>query len=104
MKKCQKLKDEPLLFNLIERERASQDEKWGEQNHEPLKWMAILLEEVGELARAILESHFEKYGERAAVEHELIQVAAVCAVMWECGKRNGWLAMPNWDSPKEIGY
>ena len=55
----------------IETERARQDSKWGIQNHEPLKWNAILGEEFGEVSKAILENDTENYRE------ELIQVAAV---------------------------
>ena len=36
------------VISLILRERFNQDEKWGEQNHDIYKWLAILGEEVGE--------------------------------------------------------
>lgn len=36
-------------------ERIQQEAKWGARHHDPLKWYAILGEEVGEVARAILE-------------------------------------------------
>ncbi len=36
-------------------ERNRQDEKWGVVNHHPDKWLAILVEEVGEVAKAGLE-------------------------------------------------
>lgn len=36
-------------------ERRRQNEKWGEQNHGATVWLTILVEEVGELSRAILE-------------------------------------------------
>jgi len=52
-------------------ERARQDDKWGEQHHTDFVWHAILAEEVGEVAEAILE------GRQADVRRELIQVAAV---------------------------
>jgi NTP pyrophosphatase (non-canonical NTP hydrolase) len=39
-----------LLAN-VAAERARQDAKWGEQNHHPAIWMAILLEEIGEAAK-----------------------------------------------------
>ena len=64
---------------LTERER--QDEKWGEQNHDEFKWLAILGEEVGEVNKAALESKPDEY--RA----ELIQVAAVAMAMIECHDR-----------------
>lgn len=36
-------------------ERERQDAKWGEQNHHPDRWMAILGEEFGELCKEIVE-------------------------------------------------
>jgi len=32
-----------------------------EQNHAPEKWLAILMEEVGEVAKAMLENEYEKF-------------------------------------------
>jgi len=64
----------------IQEERQRQDEKWGEQNHDDTWWLAILMEEVGELAQAMLHSSFG--GPHAGTERtELTQVAAV-AVQW----------------------
>ena len=45
--------------NLIQIEREAQDEKWGEQRHSDEKWLAILLEELGEAAKAVLEKNEE---------------------------------------------
>ena len=42
----------------VVKERIRQDAKWGEQNHNPYIYLAILLEEVGELAQSILQSQF----------------------------------------------
>jgi len=66
----------------VYKERRRQDSVWGEQNHSPECYYLILAEEVGEVAKAILELD--------NLETELIQVAAVIQAMWECGKRNGW--------------
>jgi len=65
---------EEILF-----ERQKQDEKWGVQNHNPWYWLAILMEEVGEVAHAICgkRNNFLNYRE------ELIQVAAVAVAMVE---------------------
>ena len=57
--------------NLIEIEREAQDEKWGEQHHSDEKWLAILLEELGEAAKAVLEEDEE------GLLEETVQVAAV---------------------------
>ena len=77
--------DEVLL------ERKLQFNKWGEQNHEPFAWLAILGEEVGEANMAALEAHFtgyEKSGDLHPFRAELIQVAAVAVAMIECLDRH----------------
>lgn len=63
-------------------ERNKQDAKWGEQNHTPMKWLAILTEEVGEVAKAILEGNHGEY------RKELVQVAAVAVASIESLDRN----------------
>ena len=72
-------------------EREKQDAKWGEQNHSPIEWVSILTEEVGEVAKAALESHFKhKNKDHSYTEYrkELIQVAAVAIAMIESLDRN----------------
>lgn len=67
-------------------ERAEQDGKWGEQNHDDEWWLAILTEEVGELAQAILHKRFG--GSKGAyLDEELVQVAAVALAWIECRQR-----------------
>ena len=71
------------LLNLIT-ERKRQDQKWGEQNHEPMKWLAILGEEYGEACAAILENReMEPWRYRV----ELVHVAAVAIAAVECFDR-----------------
>ena len=74
------------VLNLIRAERERQNKKWGEQNHDDYRWLAILTEEVGELAQAILHDEFG--GSHAGTaKTALINVAAV-AVQWlECMER-----------------
>ena len=64
-------------FAYVYEERMKQDEKWGQQNHDPLKWNAILGEEFGEVSKAILEGDVKNYRE------ELIQLAAVAVAAIE---------------------
>lgn len=59
-------------------ERMCQNELWGDQQHEPPIWLAILMEEVGELARALLQSNDE------SARYEAIQAAAVAVALVEC--------------------
>jgi NTP pyrophosphatase (non-canonical NTP hydrolase) len=66
------------VFTLyLEDERKRQKEKWGEQEHGGHAWVSILLEEVGEVAKAINEDNMRE----ALIELE--QVAAVACAMWE---------------------
>ena len=83
------------IFDEIKNERKRQDEKWGEQNHYPIEWCAILGEEVGEVNRAAIEEHFKedyreqfKNGNFDNYRSELIQVAAVAVAMIECIDKN----------------
>jgi NTP pyrophosphatase (non-canonical NTP hydrolase) len=62
-------------------ERQRQDKKWGEQNHGPDGWLPILMEEVGEVAKAMLEGSGLKYLD------ELTQVAAVAVAAMESANR-----------------
>ena len=69
------------IYRLIDEERAEQDEKFGQQDHDDFVWLAILQEEVGETAQAILEARFRYDGTDSDMRAELVQVAAV-AVAW----------------------
>jgi len=60
----------------VARERQRQDRRWGEQSHPPELWLAILTEEVGEVAKEIAESSVRPL-DVAAYREELVQVAGV---------------------------
>lgn len=72
-------------------ERERQHATWGEQNHDPFKFLSILGEEFGEVCRATFEA--ESDGEwnlekmKTTYRHELIQVAAVAMQMIEAFDR-----------------
>jgi len=70
-------------------ERARQDAKWGQQDHDPITYLAVLTEEVGELAQAALHARF---GGPAAdgLRMEAIHVAAVALAIVECLDRGLW--------------
>ena len=57
--------------DLISMEREYQLKQWGDQKHSDEKWLAILLEEVGEVAKAILEE------DDVELLKEMCQVGAV---------------------------
>lgn len=65
-----KEKDPQAVLDILA-ERQRQDNKWGEQNHDPSMWVVILAEEVGEVAQEALHKNGLNY--RA----EMVQVAAV---------------------------
>jgi len=44
------------LLGAVAGERIKQDLKWGEQNHDPLEWYAILGEEFGEVGKELCEN------------------------------------------------
>lgn len=69
------------FYDLIQIERNAQDEKWGEQRHPDLKWTAIALEELGEVAKAVIE------GNEVELLEEIVQVAAVL---------ENWVTSRNW--------
>ena len=70
------------IIESILAERDKQDAKWGEQNHEIFKWLAILGEEVGEVNKAALENNYDE------IISELIQIGAVAVAMIESLERN----------------
>ena len=73
------------IIDDILRERERQDEKWGSQRtNPPLYWLGILVEEVGELSKALIEPVGPRELVAALageVRKELVQVAAV-ALCW----------------------
>ena len=71
---------------LAERER--QNKKWGEQNHDPITWSAILTEECGEFAQAALHDRFGGHA-AAGLREEAIHCAAVAIQIIECIDRKG---------------
>lgn len=46
------------ILNEIRQERKAQNEKWGEQNHNPVEWIAIIGEEFGEASTEAVDFHF----------------------------------------------
>lgn len=70
----------------VRAERIRQDQLWGEQNWDPALWVAILTEEVGEVATEVQEMHFNAKQSENYIK-ELIQVAAVAVAMVECEYR-----------------
>ncbi len=62
-------------------ERERQDEKWGpDREIEPLYWLAILMEEVGEAAKEVIEPLCPIIF-TPELRREVVQVAAV-AIAW----------------------
>jgi NTP pyrophosphatase (non-canonical NTP hydrolase) len=80
-------RSEDITANVLQEvfdERLRQDAKWGEQNHTPVEYFAVLAEEVGEVAKDAVENRFNPdEGSVANMRAELIQVAAVAVAMVE---------------------
>lgn len=69
-----------VLVGEVLNERMRQDAKWGWPRHlDATLWSTVLLEEVGEVARAVLER------DRLNLRQELVQVAAVALAWLERG-------------------
>jgi NTP pyrophosphatase (non-canonical NTP hydrolase) len=71
------------VLTLIKYEKARQNKKWGVQHHSHLVWLPILVEEIGEVGKAICEYYLQsKPGVSLEdIQKGLIQCAAVC-VAW----------------------
>lgn len=84
---------ETALISILA-ERKRQDAKWGEQNHDPFTYLAILQEEAGEFAQAALHDRFG--GPAAAkLREEAVHTAAVAMAIVECLDRAKWKWPPN---------
>jgi NTP pyrophosphatase (non-canonical NTP hydrolase) len=46
------------IFKDVELEMLRQDTKWGKQDHNAVEWVAILTEELGEVAKEAVDFHF----------------------------------------------
>lgn len=86
------------IIALVRKELARQDDKWGVQGHDLTEWLAILMEEVGEASKEIVEAHFAlRHGDNTAANilprlesliAELVQVSAVSVAMIESIERH----------------
>lgn len=78
MNALEELEQRARVLAEVSRERDRQEQKWGDQSaalsRDRGRALAILMEEVGEAARAMLEGD-------ADYRYELIQVAAVAVAM-----------------------
>ena len=71
--------------------RQEQDLKWGEnQCHDPIEWMGIITEEVGDMAKAAMRLHFNiKNPDAYQYRDELLDVAASAVAAVENMDREG---------------
>ena len=67
----------PFILAQIMEERKRQNKKWGNQIHDPFKWLCILGEEKGEADKAALEFNIKQF------RIELIHTAAVAVQIIE---------------------
>ena len=92
------------IFEEIKRERGRQDKKFGQQNNNPIEWVSILMEELGEASKEAVQYHFKEPVTQLGIttpvtnavqemrilnyRHELIQIAAVAVQAIQCIDRN----------------
>ncbi len=88
------------VFELIKKERFKQNEKWGIQDHDNFSWLAILTEEVGEVAQAALHDVFGGKA-KGTLDIELVHVVAVGVQWMECLLRNQRKSPPDAFTRKE---
>ena len=80
-----------LAINAVEQERVRQEQKWGEQNHNPDLYLVVLMEEIGEFAQASLQTRFGgSHGGQENMRIEAVHVAAVALAIVECLYRDKW--------------
>lgn len=70
----------------VARERNRQDDLWGVQDHAPGMFLAILTEEVGEVAKEVADGRVQPF-DADAYREELVQVAAVAVAAIEAHDR-----------------
>lgn len=84
----------------VAKERIRQDKKWGEQNHDPFKYIVIALEELGEAAKEALELNWAEIHDLPqdrnpahilrCLRKELVEAAASAVAAVECLDRGAW--------------
>jgi NTP pyrophosphatase (non-canonical NTP hydrolase) len=88
MKKSEYAKTMIDVNDAVYAERVRQNRLYGEQEHDNGKWLAILVEEVGEVAQAMQQGgQASKETDADDLYKELIHVAAVASAMAEQVRR-----------------
>jgi hypothetical protein len=85
--------DRDYVFEKIVEERTRQTERWGEDEHSPLCWTAILNKQLGAYADAALKyEHADNpgYNEGAPLYRQAVHIAAVAIAILEQMEREGW--------------
>lgn len=75
-----------LVLQTLLDERARQDKKWGVQDHLDEWWLPIIVEEIGEVSKAMLEVQFGMGGP-GDVHKELVEACATAMAWLECMAR-----------------
>lgn len=86
--------EEAAAINMLLAERRRQDEQWGEQEHHPAYWLAILGKQIGQLGSAVLDrewaaDHVKALTDKKASD-EAVQAAAVAVAMVRAGLLGNW--------------
>jgi len=83
---------EMKALELVLTERVKQEKKWGEQNHNPFIYLAILGEEYGELAKECVEHGLTglDHDNNDRLLAEAVDTAAVALAFVACLLRAKW--------------
>lgn len=72
-----------VAHHAVHQELQRQIEKWGVQSHDLPVYLTVLVEEVGEVAEAVLEARHDPETWTPRIRKEAIQVAAVAMAIVE---------------------
>lgn len=71
------------VFNLVDKERKLQEQKWSKKINSTAEWMMILGEEYGEACKEGCNINLAKSKNRSLFIEEVVQVAAVAFAILE---------------------
>ena len=92
---CEEVAVTTKVLDEVLHERRRQEALFGEQNHELPVYLSLLVEEVGEVGRAVNEiTHKDSDTGLADAREELVQVAALAVAIVERIDRIGKMAPP----------
>ena len=89
------------VFATVAKERLRQYKKWGNQSHNPVEWLIILMEEFGEASSVVQQMVPDFYPEENTItpRHEDARMVLAYASSMEARARK-WLQAHDWPDPQ----